>query len=365
MKRQILLITSIYPPQSGGPAVFTSRFYQWLEERNYGVKVITYCLQIEPRTRNIIKIRVRPFRILSFVKFTLEIVKNSNKNTLILANGGFLEMFLASFLCRRKYVAKIPGDLIWEFSKNKGWTTSPVLEFQREKMNLFQKFFRKIWNLGLRRAKFVITPSHQLENIARTWGLERNKLKLIYNCVDSQKFISFGNNRKEYDLITVCRLVPGKGLEELIQVSIKLGFSLAIVGEGPLLEKLMLLAGRNPNVHFIGNLKNESLPEILNLSKIFVLNSDSEATSYAIIEAKMCGLPVIARINDGTITLVNHNEDGLVFSGIGSNNLENSISTLISNDDLIKEFSQKTRQDAILRFDQNANFNKILGLIDN
>jgi len=365
MTRQILLITSIYPPQSGGPAVFTSRFYKWLEERNYDVKIITYCLHVEPRTRKIIKIRVRPFRVLSFVKFILEIIKNSKRNTLILANGAFLEVFLASFLCRRKYVAKIPGDLIWEFSKNKGWTTSPVLEFQGEKMNLFQIFFRKIWNLGLSRAKFVITPSHQLENIASIWGVERDKIKLIYNCVDSQKFVSFGNNHKDFDLITVCRLVPGKGLEELIQVSIKLDLSLAIVGEGPLLEKLKLLAGENTNIHFIGNLKNESIPKILNLSKIFVLNSDSEATSYAIIEAKMCGLPVIARINDGAITLVNHNQDGLIFSGIGSNNLENSIGDLISNDDLTKVFSQKTRQDAILRFDQNTNFNKILELIEN
>jgi len=365
MTRQILLITSIYPPQSGGPAVFTSRFYQWLEERNYSVKVITYCLQIEPSTKSTIKVRVRPFRVLSFVKFTLEIMKNSNKHSLILANGAFLEVFLASFLCRRKYVAKIPGDLLWEFSKNKGWTTSTVLEFQKEKMNLIQILFRKIWNFGLRRSKFVITPSHQLENIASIWGVERDKLKLIYNCVDSQKFVSFRNYRKDYDLITVCRLVPGKGLEELIQVSIKLGLSLAIVGEGPLSEKLKLLAGVNTNIHFIGNLKNESLPEILNLSKIFVLNSDSEATSYAIIEAKMCGLPVIARINDGAITLVNHNQDGLVFSGIGSNNLENSISALISNDDLIKVFSQKTRQDAIIRFDQKTNFNKILDLIEN
>jgi len=364
MTRRILLITSIYPPQSGGPAIFTSRFCKWLEERNYNVKVITYCLQFEPSTSKIIKIRVRPFRVISFIKFILEIKKNSNESTIILANGAFFEVFLASFLTKRKYVAKIPGDRIWDFSKSNGWTNSTVLDFQKEKMNLIQSILRKIWNFSIRRAKFVITPSHQLKDIARIWGIENKKLKLIYNCVDSQKFRNFENYRKDYDLITVCRLVPGKGLEELIEVSMKLGLKLAIVGEGPLLEKLKLLAAESANICFIGNLKNELIPALLNSSKIFVLNSNSEATSYAIIEAKMCGLPVIARINDGAITLVNHNQDGLVFSGLGSNNLENSISALISDDDLTKEFSQKTRQDAIRRFDQNTNFNKILELIE-
>ncbi len=42
MKSRVLLITSIYPPQVGGPAIFTSRFSGWLFEKNFKVKITTY-----------------------------------------------------------------------------------------------------------------------------------------------------------------------------------------------------------------------------------------------------------------------------------------------------------------------------------
>ena len=42
MNPRVLLITSIYPPQVGGPAIFTSRFSNWLFEKKYEVQIVTY-----------------------------------------------------------------------------------------------------------------------------------------------------------------------------------------------------------------------------------------------------------------------------------------------------------------------------------
>ena len=42
MDNQVLLISSIFPPQVGGPAIFTSRFSEWLIKNEVKVKILSY-----------------------------------------------------------------------------------------------------------------------------------------------------------------------------------------------------------------------------------------------------------------------------------------------------------------------------------
>ena len=77
-------------------------------------------------------------------------MKNSNRKTLILSNGAFIETYLACLFSRRKYFLKIPGDPVWELSKNRGWTNNNIEEFQSEKLNLIQRIFRVLINLSLK-----------------------------------------------------------------------------------------------------------------------------------------------------------------------------------------------------------------------
>jgi len=364
MAHKILLITAIYPPQIGGPAVFAERFAIWLRNKKFSVKVITYSVNKEIISAELIQIPLGNNRIKSLVKFIFQIVRNSNKNDLILANGAFIETFLACKITGRKYLAKVPGDHLWEYSKNKSWTNLSVLEFQYAKLSLAQKIFRFLLNLSFRNAKYVITPSNQLSLIAEIWGVEKNKIKQIYNSADPNVFRKFKNDKKEFDLITVCRLVRGKGLQELVKCALHLDLTLAIVGEGPLLSELKRLSNSNSNIKFLGTVDNRNIVNALNNSKIFVLNSDSEATSYAIIEAKMCGLPVITRLNDGSSTLIRNNIDGLIFNDVGQNNLENSIASLINNEQLAKKLGKESEKDAKRRFNQNVNFLKIFKLME-
>jgi glycosyltransferase involved in cell wall biosynthesis len=164
--------------------------------------------------------------------------------------------------------------------------------------------------------------------------------------------------------VTVCRLVPWKGLEELITVVSKLNLSLAIVGEGPLKEDLnSLSASQSGRITFFGNVENIQIAEILNQSKVFILNSSYEATSYALIEAKMCGLPVLARETDGSSILVRDSIDGLIYSGMGTLTLEKALLKIVNNEDWISDMGTNARQDALVRFNQNINFNKIYEIV--
>jgi len=364
MKVEVLLITSIYPPQVGGPAVFTSRFKDWLLEHRISARVISYSLGDKNNNKIIDFVSLKQNRLKAFIKFIYFVKKYSDKNTLILSNGAFLETYLACFLTRRKYVIKIPGDQVWEFSVNRGWTSSNIEKFQDEKLNFVQRILRIFLNLAYKNSKLIIVPSQQLANLAKKWGVAKPKIELIYNCVDPNKFQNLQIDKKDYDIITVCRLVPWKGLEELVSCAIELNLRLVIVGDGPLLDDLRNLAQKfQSSIKFLGSINNDKVQDILNSSRIFVLNSSYEATSYALIEAKMCGLPVIAKKSDGSTTLIQDSIDGFVVEPNTVQNLKYCINKLIVNEEIMNNFGLEARKDALRRFNQEISFPKILNVM--
>ena len=362
--KKVLLISSIFPPQVGGPAIFTSRFSEWLVKNNAMVKILSYTNSNTLNSSKIHLVSLKTNRVFAFLNFIYLIKKYSNKDTLILSNGAFIETYLACLFTKRKYVVKIPGDPVWEFSTNRKWTTSSIEEFQFEKLKFFQLVLRTFFNKSFKYAKLLIAPSQQLVDFAKNWGVDENKIQLIYNCVDSNQFKSNNSNNIKYDLVTVCRLVPWKGLEELIYSAIDLKLKLAIIGDGPLKNHLQSLASEaSPGIDFLGNIENQKVVEVLHMSKVFVLNSEYEATSYALIEAKMCGLPVIAKLNYGNSTVIRNNIDGFIVHQNSREDLKYLIKKLISDDHLRIIFGAEARRDALIRFDQESNFLKIFSAL--
>lgn len=365
MTRSVLLITSIFPPQSGGPAIFTQRFGRWLKAKNYDLFTISYQYNIEASSNNLKLIKLGSHRLFSFVKFIFAIKRNSDRHTLILANGAFIETYLACLFTKRKYVAKIPGDQVWEMAKNKGLTTSGIEDFQNEKMRPSTYLLRRLFSKAYKKSKLVIVPSNQLKDFAIKWGVREDRIKLIFNCVDPSEFIVDKTIVKNYDVVTVCRLVPWKGLEELITCAKLFKFKLVIVGDGPLRLSLEKLANSESNeINFMGNLENYEVSQILSQSKIFVLNSEYEATSYALIEAKMCGLPIIAKETSGSVTVVRNNIDGVIIYKNSSNLLGEMINALLQNQAQIDKFGSEARIDALSRFNQDVNFSKLLSVLE-
>jgi glycosyltransferase involved in cell wall biosynthesis len=364
MARKILLITSVFPPNAGGPAIFTSRFSSWLDSQNIEHQVITYTDSVSVIRDNLVEIGLNTHRVRSFIKFIIAIQKNSNKECIILANGAFIETYLACKIKGLKYSLKIPGDHLWELSRNRGWTSKNIDEFQNEKMNILQKVFRFLLNLSMRNAEHVISPSDQLKRLAVSWGTNENKVSRIDNCVDPLKFVNLNLSTKNFDVIVVCRLVPWKGLEEVIESCMNLKLSLAIVGTGPLDTKLKSLALKSESkVQFFGNIDNHEVMGLLNSSKIYVQNSDYEATAYSLIEAKMCGLPILAKATDGSKIVVRQNIDGQIYSGNDYDTLELALKNLIQNEELIIKWGKESRSDALIRFNQEITFPRILNLI--
>ncbi len=110
---------------------------------------------------------------------------------------------------------------------------------------------------------------------------------------------------REYDLVTVGRISDVKRLDILVRlvealVNEGLSTTALIVGDGPLLASIREDAARRglaDNIRFTG--WQRDVYSSLARSRIFVLTSESEGLSQALVQAMLCGLPaVVSNVGD-------------------------------------------------------------------
>ena len=125
---------------------------------------------------------------------------------------------------------------------------------------------------------------------------------------------------REAEVLAVARLVPQKGLDVLIRAfaslpeSVRDGWSLTLVGDGPELATLQALAsdaGLRDLVHFEG-FRSDPLV-FMRRASIFALPSRFEGMPNALLEAMAAGLPsVVTDASPGPLEMVCNGHQGLV-----------------------------------------------------
>lgn len=162
-------------------------------------------------------------------------------------------------------------------------------------------------------ADAVVAVSGALaEGIRELSGGRFSRLETVYNGVDPRAFRPRSEESDGFrqrlglpgsgvGLLTVCRLVREKGLEELLEafqtVASERDVWLAAVGGGP--ERDWLLrqiqeAGMGERVLAPGPVDHDELPAWYQAADLFVLPSYAEGVPVVVFEAMACGLPVVA-----------------------------------------------------------------------
>src|SRR5262245_8779330 len=121
-------------------------------------------------------------------------------------------------------------------------------------------------------------------------------------------------------LLTVCRLVRGKGITHLLTALAilqgkRIQTSLVVVGEGPERQVLEEQCKRDGlrDVHFVGRVPVERVPIYHRVADVFVLPTLQDNWSLAVAEAMASGLPIITSVYDGLgPDLVRDGENGFV-----------------------------------------------------
>ncbi len=177
-------------------------------------------------------------------------------------------------------------------------------------------------------------------------------IEVIYNFVDIERFKKIDKNHfkkaiapnGERLMTHVSNFRKVKRIDDVVRafkiVSTKLPSKLILVGDGPerlAIEKLVNQLELNHMVVFLG--KQDAIEEILAVSDLFILPSETESFGLSALEAMACGVPVISS-NAGGLTEVNiHGSTGYTAAVGDVEALAMYSLKLLSDDTLHKQFS--------------------------
>lgn len=168
--------------------------------------------------------------------------------------------------------------------------------------------------------------------------------------VQAKKAQGSGNLR----IVTAGRLAPQKNHRMLVDscALLKEGtrdFSCDIFGEGPCRKELsdyIHQRGMDGCVHLRGSVHD--LHRQMASADIFVMTSDYEGLSNALIEAMMMGFACITTAYPGAEELIVHGENGLVVPCRNAQALAEAIAVLAEHPELAARYSENARQTAEL-----------------
>lgn len=172
--------------------------------------------------------------------------------------------------------------------------------------------------------------------------------KIIYNPIE---VACYATSDKKNKIVTVGRLAKQKNQKLLIEAFSKINNNeivLEIYGSGGLKEELYNYALKlnvADRVIFKGNVKN--VHECIKDAKAFVLSSDFEGLSNALLEAMMMGLPCISTKCAGSDEVIQNGKNGLLVELGDVDNLALAINRVIDDTKLSEFLSENAKKTAL------------------
>jgi len=290
------------------------------------------------------------------LKWTVKCLKNFKPDVLI--NYHYRTFFIgliAGILTRVPLLLRSENGIPDEQLKN-------TIIFKR--MMCFENLFDK-----------VFAVSHAVKN--SLYWLDNDKCEVILGtCVEQEKFVSIPDLtiedvQRSITFLTVARLTPLKGINYLLEAISLLKnkyehLKFLIVGEGEIKEELLRQC-RNLSVEryveFLGY--RNDIPELMSKSHVFILPSLVEGLPLVIVEAMLAGRCIISTAVGGVPEIITHGKTGFLIDPGNSDELANSIMTLIENRQLLVNLGYEARRSAKDNFTSRNMNEKIKNMILN
>jgi L-malate glycosyltransferase len=219
--------------------------------------------------------------------------------------------------------------------------------------------------------KFSIESSDSVTAVSRflrektltNYGITK-EIEVIPNFVDTKKYkrVDAGKFRKQVSpngekvLVHVSNFRKVKRVPDTVrifhQVQKEVPSRLILVGDGPdrsYTEQLCRELEISNNVLFMG--KQSDLVEILSVSDIFLMPSQSESFGLSALEAMSCGVPVISSSVGGLPELQVHGETGYIAEFADIDRMAKYTIELLNDANKYNRFSEAARNRAVVHFD--------------
>ena len=213
------------------------------------------------------------------------------------------------------------------------------------------------------------------------FDLRPDQIIRIYNGIDAERFRPTDNRERirrklgwEPDsimFITVSHLRKDKGIEILLKAFARVAFDfsrlqLAVVGDGPELEALKILADNlkiGDRVHWMG--RRNDAERLLPAADVFVLTPTwEEPFGYVFAEAQSCGLPVITCRSGGIPEIISDKKTGLIVEKNDICGLAAAIAKVTDDPTFRQELAQRARCNAMVNFNIQDQVRSVVDLYE-
>lgn len=220
------------------------------------------------------------------------------------------------------------------------------------------------------RFQHVLCVSNEVrKNLVQHLGLQPEQLKVVYNGIEIEQFVSqiartgWQDTGGNLSLLYAGSLTPAKGVHTAIEALHILsrqpayhGMNLTMVGSGhpdyeAYLKRLVEQYRLSERVVFCGRVPRPVMPEIFRLHDVLLFPSTGEALPRVVQEAMASGLVVIGTTAGGTGEILVDGETGLTFSPGDAAGLANQIERLSQDAKLYRCLLEQGRDLVINQFD--------------
>jgi glycosyltransferase involved in cell wall biosynthesis len=201
---------------------------------------------------------------------------------------------------------------------------------------------------------WVITMGQRAVEFFRSRGAD-TAFHVVSGGMDAARF-SPATEPARADLILVARLSGVKRVDLFLEAvervaRVRPRVSAIVVGDGPLLSALQAQAsslGLADRVEFVGH--QADVERWLRQARIFVLTSDSEGLSLALMEGMLCGLPAVVSDVGDLPELVKPGDNGFLVAERTPEAFARPLVELLEDGELLGAYSRRARA-AALRYE--------------
>lgn len=192
----------------------------------------------------------------------------------------------------------------------------------------------------------------------------------LYLGIDLSVFHPMPEIEKKWDIAFLGRLEKMKSVDlfpEMLDL-LKNDYphlKMVMTGEGSLKDKLLIdldHAGVSHMVDYLGVVETDSVPELINQSRIFIYPSREEPFGLSILEAMACEVPVVTTNVYGPNEIITDGIDGLAVNPDDVNALVKAIRTLLEDEQLRIQIGMQGRAIVSQRFDINQHLESLVSI---
>ena len=364
----VLVVSGIWPPDSGGPASHAPALARFVCGRGHGVEAVTTAARApvqEPYevrwVSRSLPAGVRHARIVDLVR------RRARHVDVVYATSMVRRAALGSGLARTPLVVKLVSDEVFERQQRSGRYGGSLDDFQRIR-GIRVAILRRTRDAALRRASHVFSPSEYLRRLALGWGLDPERISVVPNpAPDVPELPPRDVLRAELELdgptlVFAGRLGPQKSLDvALAAVAGVPEVTLLVAGDGPdrpALERRAVELGLEGRARFLGSVTRDDDLRLFRAAEGSLLSSSWENLPHTVLEALAVGSPVIATAVGGVPEIVRDGDNGLLVPAGSPEALADAIRRFFADEGLRARLAERAAQ-SVAQYTEESVFRRI------